>query len=87
MFSVAGEFGFLKSLNMGMEGHSKAAALLPMDPIRGGRKEFMWLLVLCGALPIVATFRRGNEDSMRSAQGNATNKYSRMPVTELSTAL
>ena len=72
---------------MGFEGFSKAGALVTMDPIRGGRKEFMYLFAFALTLPFLAGLRRMNEDGMRAAQGHATNKYSRMPVAELSSAL
>ncbi len=74
-------------MGMGFEGHSKAVNLLPMDPIRGGRSEYKYLLAILIGFPIIATFRKSNEDSLRAAQGVASNKYARMPVAELSKAL
>ena len=57
-----------------------------MDPIIGGRREFLWLLVLMGVVPMIAYGRKSNEDGLRS-EVKATNRYAKMTLDEKSRKL
>ena len=57
-----------------------------MNPIIGGRREFLWLLALMGVVPMIAYGRKSNEDGLRS-EVKATNRYAKMTLDEKSRKL
>ena len=60
------EFGFMSSWGQSLEGFSKPVRLMPMDPIKGGKSEFLWLFGILMAVPVIACCRKGNETELRS---------------------
>ena len=72
---LTGTVSFNNTWNMGYEGFSKSPSLPKMDPVFGNRREFAFLAVLVPAILVLKSCRQKNEDGIRSALGNATNRY------------
>ena len=73
----SGDFGFIQTWNIGVEGFSKTAEMPEMNPILGGKREYLWLIGFLGLIPLIGMGRKANEDALR-AQVKATNRYARM---------
>ena len=50
-----------------------------MNPILGGRREYVYLVAFLGIIPLLAYGRKSNEDGLR-AEVKATNRYARMDL-------
>ncbi len=74
------EFSFIGSFNMGYEGFSKPLPLNRMNPIYGNKNEFLFLFGLILLVPLIKSSRKTNEDSLRSIEGNATNRYEELEL-------
>ena len=51
-----------------------------MNPILGNKKEYMWLLLFLGLVPLLAVGRKANEDGLRQEVGNVTNRFAKMDL-------
>ena len=71
------EFGFLSTLNLGLETYSRPSPLNKMDPFAGHYNEFFYLAAFIGIFSIVAWGRKSNEDGLRS-QVLSTNRFARV---------
>ena len=60
---------------MGYETFSSPFSPYKMHPVFGNRGEFVFLAVLVPGILVLKTCRKKNEDGIRSALGNATNRY------------
>ena len=62
---------------MGTEGFSSAQLLPEMNPVLGNKREYLWLMIFLGLVPLLATGRKNNEDGLRSLV-TTNNRYARM---------
>mmetsp|Transcript_5254 Transcript_5254/g.3694 ORF Transcript_5254/g.3694 Transcript_5254/m.3694 type:complete len:102 (+) Transcript_5254:40-345(+) len=60
------DFGFLPTLNLGLEGYSKTSMLDRMDPFVGHKNEFIYLFALMALVTFLSTGRQNNEDGLRN---------------------
>ena len=75
----SGDFGFIQTFYLGTEGFSKANELPEMNPIKGNKKEFIWLFAFLGLVSILPMGRKMNEDGLRS-DIKTTNRYAKMDL-------
>ena len=64
---------------MGTEGFSKPPELPEMDPIRGNKGEYFWVVAFLGLVPLFTMGRKSNEDGLR-AEVKSTNRYAKMDL-------
>ena len=50
-----------------------------MNPILGNKREYIWIIAFLGLVPLFATGRKSNEDSLR-AEVKTTNKYAKLSL-------
>ena len=62
---------------MGIEGFSKPFWMHDMNPILGGKREFIWLFGFMLVIPMLAAGRKANEDGVVSLI-KTTNRYEKM---------
>ena len=72
---IEGQVGPINSFNMGYEGFSRAWHQDKMHPVIGGKGEYLFLALLIPAVIFLKSSRTKNEDGIRSALGNSTNRY------------
>ena len=60
---------------MGYEGFSSSWHQDKMHPVMGNKGEFLFLALLVPAVILLKGCRAKNEDGIRSALGNSTNRY------------
>ncbi len=70
-----GTSNVVTSFNMGYEGFSTPWSVPRSNPIIGNRGEFLFLALLLPAVLLAKKSRRKNEDGLRKAIGNSTNRY------------
>ena len=73
------DFGFIQTWHLGTEGFSKTMDLPEMNPILGNKREYFWIIAFLGLVPLLASGRKSNEDSLR-AEVKTTNKYAKMSL-------
>ena len=78
-YRFQGDFGFIQTFNIGTEGFSKPNELPEMNPILGGRREYVYLVAFLGIIPLLAYGRKSNEDGLRE-EVKSTNRYARMDL-------
>ena len=71
---------------MGTEGFSKATDLPEMNPIKGGKNEYFYLVAFLLIIPGLAMGRKSNEDGLRG-EVKTTNRYAKMDLDERSKQL
>ena len=79
---VTGKLTFFNTFNMGYEGFSKPWKTPKMNPISGGRNEFMFLALLVPAVLLLKSARQKNEEAVRSALGYANNRYAHLATVQ-----
>ena len=50
-----------------------------MNPILGNKREFLMILAFLGLVPLLASGRKSNEESLR-AEVKTTNKYAKLSL-------
>ena len=50
-----------------------------MNPILGNKREYFWIIAFLGLVPLLASGRKSNEDSLR-AEVKTTNKYAKLSL-------
>ncbi len=50
-----------------------------MNPILGNKREYLWIIAFLGLVPLLASGRKTNEDSLR-AEVKTTNTYAKLSL-------